>query len=212
MAQNGDASAAEDLRIVPVDREIAQSLLSMLKDQGVRVDRLNELVSRDPVLLLEVVAAANSLKNVTGKGLLDGKGALLALGLERIRQVIAELVEVTPEYESDKALWLKILKQKCRKSAAVSSIIAQAVKPEVMLDSFTIGSLAFFGDLLGMATIGEPFVGYLDEGLRRSKLKYRLANDHKFQLEERACEYFTARALPEILVKSTGSRQPESFS
>ena len=125
----------DELRIIPVDREVCEELLEVLRDQSVRVDRINELVSSDPVLLLEIVAAANGLKNIAGgKAVLEGKASLLALGLERIRSIVQELAEKTPHFEGDKALWLKIIKQKCKRNAAVSSLVAKAVRPESVFE------------------------------------------------------------------------------
>ncbi|MCB0330383.1 MAG: HDOD domain-containing protein [Bdellovibrionales bacterium] len=191
---------SNELRFIPVDRDICESLLEIVGDQSVRVDRLNELVCSDPVLLLEIVAAANGLKNVAGgKAVLEGKAALLALGLERIRGIVQELAEVTPHYSGDREFWLKAIKQKCKKSAAVASLIAKTVKPESTLECFTIGSFSFWGDLIALSKLGERFVAVMEEGLRRSKLRYRLAKDFNFSLEEESIDYLRKRTLPNAI-------------
>lgn len=190
------------LRKIPVDREICEILLSQLTDQAVKVDKLTDLVSRDPVLLLEMVAAANGLKNIAGgKAVIELKGSLLALGLERIGQIVQMMAEVTPHYDGDQEFWLKVLKQKCRRTGAVSSIIAEMIRPDLKLESYTVGSLAFYGDLIALAKLGERFMLLLDEGGRRSKIKYRLSQDYHFLLEEETCEYLKSRTVPQSIPK-----------
>lgn len=186
-----------ELRFIPVDRDVCDSLLEFLNDQSVRVDKLNELVSSDPVLLLEVVAAANGLKNISGgKAVLEGKPALLALGLERIRKLVQELAENTPHYDEDKKQWLRLIKQRCKKSGAVSSLVAKAVRPESTFECFTIGSFAYFGDLIALSKLGNHFIGMMEAGMRRSKLRYQLAKDFNFSLEEETIDYLRKRTLP----------------
>ena len=200
MAEQEEQNQLSELRFIPVDREVCESLLEILGDQSVRVDRLNELVSSDPVLLLEVLAAANGLKNISGgKAVLEGKPALLALGLERIRKLVQELAEQTPHYDGDKATWLKLIKQKSKKNAAVSSLIAKAVRPESIFECFSIGSFAYLGDLIALNKLGDHYVGMLEDGLRRSKLRYQLAKDFNFSLEEETTDYLRKRTVPNAI-------------
>lgn len=189
----------EDLRIIPVDREICESVIRILSDPGVRVERINELVCSDPVLLLEVLCAANGLKNISGgKAVIEGKVALVSLGLERIRELVQELAEVTPRYEGDQAFWLKAIKQKSRKAAAVCSLVAKVVRPESILECFSLGAVSYYGDLLALAKFGDRFVELLEEELRRTKVRYRLVKDFRFPLEEETVDYLGKRTLPGV--------------
>ncbi|MCI5064885.1 HDOD domain-containing protein [bacterium] len=196
----GDSSQPlEDLRTIPVDREICESVLRILSDPGVRVERINELVCSDPVLLLEVLCAANGLKTISGgKAVIEGKVALVSLGLERIRELVQELAEVTPRFEGDQAFWLKAIKQKSRKAAAVCSLVAKVVRPESILECFSLGAVSYYGDLLALAKFGDRYVELLEEESRRTKVRYRLVKDFRFSLEEETVDYLGKRTLPNV--------------
>ncbi len=188
------------LRVVPLNREACETLIQTLTEEGVRVEVLNEQVLLDPVITLEVLRIANGLKNIAGgKLVLSTKAALLALGLSRVREISRDLLDNCPRFNEDEEFWIKVIKQKAKQTGVVAGIIAGYVDPKFIPESHSLGLMSSFGDLIAIKQVGKGFIMMLEEGLRRSKVKYRLSQQFRFQVDLEGVEYLKQSAVPAVV-------------
>ncbi|MCB0354445.1 MAG: HDOD domain-containing protein [Bdellovibrionales bacterium] len=190
-------------RVIPVDRKACEELLELLGDQSVRVDKLNTVVCRDPILTLEFLRLANGAKNISGgKTVLSTKAAILALGLQNFRSAVETLREETPEFEGEAENFLKTLRLRSRKAAIASSIIARYVDQRLAFDCFCVGLFSYLGDILALAKHQEPVVGFMQEGLKRSQIRYKLSSMFRFDLETETIRFLKTCTVPAALINA----------
>lgn len=171
----------------------------LVADKKIRVESLAVCASQDPVIVIELLRTANAMFFSGGRSpITSTQTAIVRLGSELVLDLLEKMKERAPIADKDVAFWFEMHRNKGKRCSIVARILAEALAKTMADDCQAVGLLSCVGDLLAVAHFKRDYVR-LAEDNSRSSLVYRLAQDHKFDLEKMGLNYLRRQGIPEAL-------------
>ncbi|MEZ4753702.1 MAG: HDOD domain-containing protein [Bdellovibrionota bacterium] len=172
----------------------------LVADKNVRVEDLALCCSQDPVLVIELLKTANAMFFSVGRSpITSTKVAIVRLGSDTVVELFDKLSEREHPENEDVRHWIEHYRSRCLKTSIISRIFAEAIARTLADDAQAAGLLNNVGEMLAAQHFGEIYVELAEEH-KRSGVNYRLANDHRFDIERMGCTYLRRHGIPEALL------------
>lgn len=186
--------------LLPPDVGVWHEARRIAADPQSRVEDLATCASQDPVIVLELLKTANAMFFAGGRQTItSAKAAIVRLGSEVVIETLTHIAE-RPALEHDEiSHWLEVHRARCRRTSLVARMISESIAKNLSDDCQTAGLLLFVGEMLAVSHFGETYVA-LAEQLARSGIIYRLAQDHKYDVERIGLNYLRRQGIPEALL------------
>lgn len=186
--------------ILPVDIRVWNEARRLVADRQIRVDALAICASQDPVIVIELLKTANAMFFSGGRSPISSvKTAIVRLGSDTVQQLLDGLKE-RPKIEDERIFhWFEIHRSRCKRTAIVARILAEALAKNLSDDCQAAGLLFNTGDLVAVLHFGTRYSQLADTS-QRSSVNFRLLQDNKFDVERVGVSYLKRQGIPETLV------------
>lgn len=182
------------------DTEVWKEARRLVSDKNLRVEDLATCCSQDPVVVMDLLKISNAMYFSGGKSAItSAKTAIVRLGSDVVIDILEKMKD-RPALEGDEVVhWFEIHRSRCKRTAIVARILAEALARTLADDCQAAGLLMFTGELLAVAHFKETYVELAKE-LSRSGIIYRLAQEHKFDVEYMGLAYLRRYGIPEAVL------------
>lgn len=204
-AEGGEAETARTSGgplgiLLPPDPIIWNEARRYISNKNVRVEDVATCVSQDPALVLELLKTANALYFSAGRPpITSTRTAIVRLGSQVVIDLFDKIRERPAITDDEITHWLELHRSRCKRTAIVARIMAEALAKQLADDCTVAGALMHVGDMLAVIYFGERYV-HLAEELSRSGINYRLHQDHKFDTESVCVNYLRRNGIPENIL------------
>lgn len=199
--------------VLPPDSAVINEARKLIADKNVRVEDVSTCASQDPVLILELLKSANAMFFSAGRPPITApKTAIVRLG-QQVVQELVDSVKGRPQIESESInQWLNVHRSRCKRASIVARMLAEVVIKNFADECQVAGLLMYMGEMLAVAHLKDEYVKLAEEQ-PRSSVNYRLAQDHKFDVEKIGLSYLRRNGIPEVVLfaldREALSRAPE---
>ncbi|MCB0309898.1 MAG: HDOD domain-containing protein [Bdellovibrionales bacterium] len=186
--------------LFPPDMTVWKEARRLVGDPNTRVEDIAVTVGQDPVITIELVKAANAMFFAGGKANITSmKTAIVRLGGDVVLETLEKLQERQQLEDAQQIKWYNIHRNRCKRTAIVAKILAEAVARTLSDDCEAASLLSSIGEMLAVLHLREEYVAIAEEN-SRSGTNYRLAQNHKFDVERMGLTYLRRQGVPEALV------------
>lgn len=212
-AEGGKVSGRPFSILLPPDMAIWQEARRLVTDKNIRVEDLAICASQDPVIVIELLRISNAMFFSGGRSpITTAKTAIVRLGSDVVLDSLDKMKD-RPRIENDDVRhWFEFHRNRCKRVSIVATILAEALARTMTDDCQAAGLFLYVGEMLAVAHLGEAYVSIAEE-LSRSGIIYRLAQDHKFDVEKMGVTYLRRQGIPEALLfvldRDARSRAPD---
>jgi HD-like signal output (HDOD) protein len=166
-------------------------------DKNIRVEDLALCVSQDPVLVLELLKAANALYFSGGRPpITTATAAITRLGSDVVVKTLEELLERPLIEERDVKRLFEMHRNRCKRAAIIARLLAEVLAKTLQDDCHTSGLFLYLGEMLAALHLGMTYVK-LHETNSPSGLIYRLSQEHRFDVEKMGLAYLQRQGVPD---------------
>ncbi|MBX7136567.1 MAG: HDOD domain-containing protein [Oligoflexia bacterium] len=184
----------------PPEPTIWNESRKLIADRNTRVENIATCAGQDPVIAMELLRISNAMYFAGGKAPITTlKTAIVRLGNDVVQETLENLKERQPIADEDVSHWFEIHRNKCRRLAIVAKIVGEAASRTLSDDCEAAALLTYVGEMLAAIHLREVYVSLAEEH-SRSGVNYRLAQDHKFDVEKMGLTYLRRQGIPEALV------------
>lgn len=186
--------------LMPADAFVWNECRKLVSDKNIRVEDLATCASQDPIIVLDLIRVSNAMFFAGGKSpITSTKTSIVRLGSDTIIELLEKIKERPRLTHDDVSHWFELHRSRCRRTAIIARVLAEALTRTLADDCQTAGLLLFTGDLLAVCHFGEKYVALAEEH-SRSGLNFRLVQDHKFDPERMGLSYLRRYGIPEALL------------
>lgn len=185
--------------LIPPDKAVLTKAYKLVVDKDIRVAELLNVITKDPVLVLEVFKEGREMFLESEK-ICDLSSVITNLGFDALRSIFSELKEreFPTNYKVIKSL--NGYKAQAVKVSEVSSILAKYVNNE-LIERVKLGSLFLtIGYILILLYLGVDFDDF-EENSSPAVIQFELETKCKFDIEKIRIEYLK-KFLPKELITS----------
>jgi HD-like signal output (HDOD) protein len=174
--------------------------IRLASNKNIRVEDLALCCAQDPVIVMELLKTANALYFSGGRPpITTATTAIIRLGSETVIEALQGLA-ARPAIESENVKRLfETHRNRGKRCAIIARMLAELAAKTVQDDCHTSGLFMFVGDLLAVAHFGETYVK-LHAANSPSGLLYKLAQDHKFDVEKMGLSYLQRQGIPDSVL------------
>ena len=199
-AEGGKVSGRPFSLLLPPDMAIWQEARRLVTDKSIRVEDLAICASQDPVIVIELLRISNAMFFSGGRSpITTAKTAIVRLGSDVVLDSLEKMKDRPRLENEDERHWFELHRSRCKRVSIVSTILSEALARTMTDDCQAAGLLMYIGEMLAVAHLGEAYVKIAEE-LSRSGIIYRLAQDHKFDVEKMGVTYLRRQGIPEALL------------
>lgn len=196
-AKAGSAALAVKL---PPNWKLWAETRRLVADEKLRLGLLIEVVCKDPVLVIEILKTANALYMSSGSPITSIKTAVTRLGSDTLLEALDKMKEERKPIEDAEVLaHLERHRQRALRMAFVAKTLADTLAKNLVEDCQACGLLMTTGEILAVAHITETYCK-LAKDLPRSNVNYKLAQEHKFDVDKMCLAYLRKTNIPELLL------------
>ena len=186
--------------LLPPDRKIWAQVRELAANLEKRQDAAGKIADEDPVIVLEVLKAANAMAFSEGKPpITTTRGAFIRLGAQAGLERLDRLKDIPDPTDPEITRWLEKGRMRCRRTGKVSAIIAQSLAKTLVEDCQTAGILLPIGDMIAVMYLQNDYVSIASTNAR-AKLLYRLEKDFKFDPFKSALVYLKRCGMPDAVM------------
>jgi len=199
--ESSEGGTGNPLKILfPPDVAVWQASRVQASDKNIRVEDLALCASQDPVIVMELLRVANAMFFSGGRSpITSTRTAILRLGSEVVIECLERLKEHPQVADKAVATWVEVYRSKCRRTAIVARILAEAIARTLSDDCQTSALFMYVGEMLAVLYYRERYVEWAEDRTR-SALLYKLSNEHNFDVETRGLMYLRRQGLPEAAI------------
>lgn len=199
-AEGGKTAGRPFSLLFPPDMTIWQEARRLVTDKNIRVEDLAICASQDPVIVIELLRISNAMFFSGGRSpITTAKTAIVRLGSDVVLDALEKMKERPRIENEDAAHWFEVHRNRCKRVSIVATILAEALARNLSDDCQAAGLLLYIGEMLAVAHLSETYVSLAEE-LSRSGIIYRLAQDHKFDVEKMGVTYLRRQGIPEAIL------------
>jgi len=186
--------------VFPPEMTIWNEARKLIADKNSRVEALAVCVLQDPVIAMDLIRVSNAMYFSGGKAPITTlKTAIVRLGADVVQENLENLKTRPQINDEELSHWFELHRARCKRVAIVSKVIAEAVARTLSDDCETAALFSSVGEMLAVVYLKEEYVKLAEEH-SRSGVNYRLAQDHKFEVERMGLNYLRRQGVPEALL------------
>lgn len=186
--------------LLPVDIRVWNEARRLVGDKEIRIDALALCASQDPVIVIELLKTANAMFFSGGRSPITSvKTSIVRLGSDIVQQLLDGLKERPVTKDERVFHWQEIHRSRCKRTAIVARILAEALAKNLNDDCQAAGLLFNVGELLAVAFFQETYAKLADNS-QRASVNFRLLQDHKFDVEKMGVSYLKRQGIPDNLL------------
>ncbi|MBX7144886.1 MAG: HDOD domain-containing protein [Oligoflexia bacterium] len=199
-AEGGRVAGRPFSILMPADLPVWQEARRLVTDKNIRVEDLAIVAAQDPAIVIELLRTSNAMFFSGGRSPITSvKTAIVRLGSDVVLETLDKMKERQPLENEDIKHWFDMHRNRCKRTSIVATILAEALARTLVDDCQAVGLFMFVGEMLAVLHLGETYTK-LAEDLSRSGINYRLAQDHKFDVEKMGVTYLRRHGVPEALL------------
>lgn len=184
----------------PPDLPVWTEARKLVSDKNTRVEDLATICLQDPVIVIELLRVSNAMFFSGGRSPITSvRTAIIRLGSDVVLEHLDKLQDRVPFEAEDVQHWFEVHRSRCKRTAILARILAEAQARQLADDCQAAGLLMHIGDMLAVAYFKEEYVK-LSEEHSRSGLNFRLTQDKKFDVERMGLTYLRRSGIPEALL------------
>jgi len=188
-----------DLIQLPLDREVVAKVRETLHKPNIRIAELQNLISEDVALCIEIISAANNKDRIFSFYQCESvRAALFRLGSEEALKFLDTLENNEMFYAASVTKMLSNLRLQAQRTVAFARIISATVSRGLIDDVMMASFVAPVGHMLACIKFGEDYIG-LSQEYSKAGLAYRLWKDYNFDVEQELLEYLENKQFPHSL-------------
>lgn len=186
--------------LLPPHETVWHEARKLIADKNARVEDLAVCASQDPVIVLELLKTANALFFSGGRqAIVSARNAIVRLGSDVVLDCLSTLDERKKVADEDIRYWLEVHRSRCRRTGILARMLAELAAKTLADECHTAALLLHVGEMLAVMHLGGTYVKLAEEQTRSAVL-YRLANDHRFDVEQVGVTYLTRSGIPQLLL------------
>lgn len=199
--------------LLPADNAVITEAIRLVGDFNLNVEDLSSCVYQDPIIVLELLKTSNAMFFSGGRApITSPKTAIVRLGQQVTKETIQNIA-ARPELPTGPITsWLEIHRSRCKRASIVARMLAEIVIKNFSDECQIAGLLAYVGEMIAVAHLKDEYVKLADSQAR-STVNYRLAQDHRFDVERMTLSYLRRFGIPEVILfaldREALSRAPE---
>lgn len=184
----------------PPDPYVWSEARKLVADKNIRVEDLATCCAQDPAIVMELLKVSNAMFFAGGRSpITSTRTAIVRLGSDVVLDCLTRIKE-RPALESEEVSnWFEIHRSRCKRTAIVARMLAEAVAKQLNDDCQAAGLLMNIGDMLAVAHFREEYVKLADEH-SRSGVNFRLLQHKRFDVEKTGLTYLRRHGIPENLL------------
>jgi HD-like signal output (HDOD) protein len=199
-SEGGRASGRPFSILMPPDMAVWLESRKLVTDKNIRVEDLAVVAAQDPAIVIELLRTSNAMFFSGGRSPITSvKTAIVRLGSDVVLETLEKMKERAPLENEDLRYWFELHRNRSKRSSIVATILSEALARTMTDDCQAVGLLSAVGEMLAVLHLGETYVKLAEE-LSRSGINYRLAQDHKFDVERMGVTYLRRHGVPEALL------------
>lgn len=186
----------------PADPIVISETEELLKDSKIRVDALSNCISKDPIIVMELIKIVNSTQFATGRTQITAVStAIVKIGMTVFVEMLRSF-KTRPDISTNGALayWYEVYRDRAERASEIAKIIASVVAPSLMESAKTSSLFLYTGDMLAVIHLKNRYVAIADEYNKRSQIRYRLMQDQNFDTEKLGLQYLRVNGIPEDII------------
>jgi len=184
----------------PPDPPVLAEARRLAGDKNVRVESLATACLQDPVIIIELLKASNALYFSGGRSAITSpKTAIVRLGSDIVVETLDSLFERPTITEEGVREYFENFRSRSKRIGIVSRLLAEALSRTLSEDTQAAGCLFSVGDMLAVYHFSNTYVKLASQH-QRSGVNYRLAQNHRFDVERMGAQYLRRNGIPEALV------------
>jgi HD-like signal output (HDOD) protein len=201
LAEDGEKSGKSLYRtLFPAQPLIWQECRRLAGDKNVRVEDLAAAANQDPVIVIELLKAANALFFSGGRqSITSVKTAIIRLGSDVLVETLNQIADRNQIQEEKISHWFETHRSRCRRASIIARMFGEILAKTLADDCQASALFLYLGEMLAVTHLGEAYVD-IAERVPRNSINYRLAQDHKFDVERATIAYLQRQGIPEGLV------------
>ncbi len=186
--------------LLPPDINVWNEARRLVAEKSLRVEDLAVCASQDPAIVIELIRTANALYFSVGKSPITSvKTAIVRLGSDVVLEIFEKIKERPRISNFEVASHFEIHRSRCKRMAIIARMLAESLSRTMSEDCLTAGLLMAIGEMLAVIHLKETYVELVKD-LSRTAIIYRLAQDHKFDVEKMGVNYLRKQGIPEALL------------
>lgn len=199
-ADSGRATSGPFAIVFPPEQAVWNEARRLVADKNIRVEDLATCCTQDPVIVIELLRISNAMYFAGGRSpITSTRTAIVRLGSDIVLEGLERMSERQLIDNEDVSHWFEIHRNRCKRTAIVSRILAEMIARTLSDDCQAVGLIFHVGEMLAVAHFRERYVELAEE-LSRSGINYRLATDSKFDVERMGITYLRRNGIPEALL------------
>lgn len=185
---------------LPPDPAVLAESRRLAGDRSTRMEDLAVCASQDPVIVIELLRVANAMYFSEGRSPITSvKTAAMRLGADVLIETLTKLTERAGIEDPEVSRWFEIHRLRCKRTAIVSTILAEALARPLSDECLVAGLLMFVGEMLAVLHLKDRYTKIANES-SRSALLYRLSQDFKFDVESMGVSFLRRNGTPEAIL------------
>jgi len=174
--------------------------IKMASNKNVRTEDLSFCVGQDPVLVLELLKTANALYFSGGRPPITAAStAIVRLGSETVIETLQGLREREHIGDATACALFEIHRNRGKRCSIIARMLAEITAKTFQDDCSTGGLFMYIGEMLAISYFGPLYVR-LQESNSPSGLLYKLAHEHKFDVEKMGLGYLQRQGIPDSIL------------
>lgn len=187
-------------RVFPPNAVVWAEAIRLASNKNIRVEDLALCCAQDPVIVMELLKTANAMYFSAGRPpITTATTAVTRLGSETVVQTLQSLSERQPLPDSEMRRLFEMHRNRGKRAAIIARMLAEITAKTLSDDCHAAGLFMFIGDLLAVAHLGNTYVK-LHAANSPSGLLYKLAQEHKFDVEKMGLEYLKRQGIPDSVL------------
>jgi HD-like signal output (HDOD) protein len=201
LAEDGEKGGKSLYRtLFPAQPLIWQECRRLAGDKNVRVEDLAAAANQDPVIVIELLKVANALFFSGGRqSITSVKTAIIRLGSDVLVETLNQIADRNQIQEEKISHWFETHRSRCRRASIIARMLGEILAKTLADDCQASALFLYLGEMLAVTHLGDAYVD-IAERVPRNSINYRLAQDHKFDVERATIAYLQRQGIPEGLV------------
>ncbi len=185
--------------LLPPDQQVVRQARVLAGDRNFRITKLAGLVGEDPVIVLELLRAANAAFYSSDRpAIAHVQTAVVRLGSAFLLKLFDSLEARPPITEPDIMQCFETIRTMSARISLVSRIIAQNAQPQIADIAETTGLFTNCGQMLACLHFGQTFVEEA-KNRKRSALAYRFIQEYHLDINSLQLDYLRKNGVPTII-------------
>ena len=189
--------------LIPPDKIAITKAYKLVIDKDIRLVDLANVITKDPVLVLEILKAGNQSAALDGRPeTISLTSAITRLGFDSLQSLLFSLQSRKNPSKFKILNELNKYRDQAVRISYVSTIMSKYIGNKVREQSRLGGLFLNIGYILALLHLGEEFLEYQKSVSSPALLKFKLEKECNFDVEKISLKYLRRYSIPDELVES----------